>query len=156
MYSNQISAYDYSKVENQSNWKSTKINFGRSLNWAKIWERNDKKNFYLIADYNGLYLVPFGGGNQLNIIKPSKDNKSKPSAPFVTSRRSGNPLSDTLYIVSFTQPEPTVARYMEVWLASECGWSYKKHPTMQNLICMAGCFRVNRLNVVKNFIRVRS
>jgi len=67
--------------------------------WAKIWERNDHKLFYISYISGGQLLLSPLNSISLQPISDLQGNY-KPT-PFLSSYRGGSPLESNLYIVVF-------------------------------------------------------
>ena len=95
--------YHYWKAENDDIWKHEQISPDNRINWAKLWERDDKRIFYICSDNTYLYLVPMGTTDKFFISKFTEYYADgKPAYPFICNIRSGLPLSHDLHLVLYS------------------------------------------------------
>ena len=95
--------YHYWKAENDDIWKHEQILPDYNLNWVKLWERDDKRIFYICSDNTYLYMVPMGTSNRFFISKFTEYYADgKPAYPFICNIRSGLPLSHDLHLVLYS------------------------------------------------------
>ena len=97
--------YHYWKKESDSSWNNEIILESESkmtgLHWAKIWERNDHKLFYILYFWGGqISLSPLNTSSLYTISELEGDYKYDPT-PFISSFRSGTQLGTNLYIVVY-------------------------------------------------------
>lgn len=110
--------YHYSKKETESSWRSETILASESNNtglpWAKIWERNDHKLFYVCYFWGGQILLNPINTTTLYKISNLEGNYKYDPTPFISSSRSGTPLSSNLYISVYSGSNTIKALSLDV------------------------------------------
>ena len=98
--------YHYSKKESESSWKSETIlepeSQNKGIHWAKIWERNDHKLFYICFSWGGQITLSQINSNSFHTISSLQGEYGDDPTPFVSSYRSGTPLGSDLFIVVYS------------------------------------------------------
>ena len=94
--------FHYWKGEDEIAWNSERIFPGTQVIWARIFETDDAKLFYVCSDWKrNIWLTSFGTSEKANITKIDGAYGGDPT-PFINSRRSGSPLTKDLKIVIYS------------------------------------------------------
>lgn len=113
--------YHYSKTESESSWKSEIIleseTINKGLHWAKIWERNDHKLFFLTYAWGGQITLSPINSNSMQTISNLEGEYNYDPTPFVSSYRSGSPFESDLFIVVYSGSRQIKAMSLDVFTA---------------------------------------
>jgi len=110
--------YHYRKKESETAWTSEEIlpkaTEKTGLYWARIWERNDNKLFYICYTWGEqIWLSPINT-NTLYTISNLEGQYKQDATPFISSFRSGSQLSSDIYMVVYSGSYEIKAKSVDV------------------------------------------
>ncbi|MFC2096761.1 hypothetical protein ACFLSI_00360 [Bacteroidota bacterium] len=94
-------SFHYTKNETASTWTNQTILPSKNLYWAKLWEKDDNRLFYITCSFgNQLWLTPVGTTDIYNISDLTGDY-ARDMTPFPANQRGGTKLGSDLNIVVY-------------------------------------------------------
>jgi len=107
-------SFHYTKNENASTWTNEMILPSKNLYWAKLWEKDDNKLFYISCSFlNQIWLTPVGTTDRYKISDLS-GVYARDMTPFPANLRGGTKPGPDLNIVVYGGSNIIEAFYIKV------------------------------------------